>query len=170
MSSAPIASMMRSATCPSWILVSISSQTPSQLVSRFMVRVVSDGVYRTRAMAEPGPWIRSRKPRSAKYTSRCTTDGLSSIWRAASSPRSRSRSPVPSLTRLSTSTAFLVLSTASDELADGCCRSEAGPGLLEEGWDDLVFGDGLDDLAADEDLAFAVAGGDTKVSLARLAG
>src|SRR6478735_6778607 len=43
-------------------------------------------------------------------------------------------------------------------------------GLLDEGLDDLRLGHGLDDLALDEDLALAVAGGDAEVGLARLAG
>src|SRR4051812_268548 len=43
-------------------------------------------------------------------------------------------------------------------------------GLLDEGLDDLRLGNGLDDLALDEDLALAVARGDTEVGLARLAG
>ncbi|CAL2070463.1 protein of unknown function [Streptomyces murinus] len=43
-------------------------------------------------------------------------------------------------------------------------------GLLDEGLHDLGLGDGLDDLALDEDLALAVAGGDAQVGLAGLAG
>src|SRR4051812_10577143 len=43
-------------------------------------------------------------------------------------------------------------------------------GLLDQGLDDLRLGDGLDDLAPDEDLALAVAGRDAEVGLARLAG
>src|SRR4051794_25180120 len=41
-------------------------------------------------------------------------------------------------------------------------------GLLDERLDDLRLGDGLDDLALDEDLALAVAGGDSEVGLAGL--
>ena len=41
-------------------------------------------------------------------------------------------------------------------------------GLLDEGLHDLRLGDGLDDLALDEDLALAVAGGDAEVGLAGL--
>jgi hypothetical protein len=40
------------------------------------------------------------------------------------------------------------------------------PGFVEQCLDDLVFGHGLDDFAADEDLAFAVAGGDAEVGFA----
>src|SRR5690242_19320252 len=43
-------------------------------------------------------------------------------------------------------------------------------GLLDEGLHDLRLGDGLDDLALDEDLALAVAGRDAEVGLAGLAG
>ena len=42
-------------------------------------------------------------------------------------------------------------------------------GLLDERLDDLRLGHGLDDLALDEDLALAVAGGDAEVGLAGLA-
>src|SRR6478672_4882062 len=42
-------------------------------------------------------------------------------------------------------------------------------GLLDEGLDDLRLGHGLDDLALDEDLALAVAGGHAEVGLAGLA-
>ncbi len=43
-------------------------------------------------------------------------------------------------------------------------------GLLDQRLHDLGLGDGLDDLALDEDLALAVAGGDAEVGLAGLAG
>src|SRR5690242_850424 len=42
-------------------------------------------------------------------------------------------------------------------------------GLVDQGLDDLRLGHGLDDLAADEDLALAVAGGDAQVGFAGLA-
>src|SRR5262245_41503943 len=41
--------------------------------------------------------------------------------------------------------------------------------LFDEGLDDLRFRDGLDDLALDEDLPLAVAGGHAEVGLPRLA-
>src|SRR5690606_12667633 len=42
--------------------------------------------------------------------------------------------------------------------------------LGEQGLHDVLLLDGLDDLALDEDLALAVAGGDAEIGLARLAG
>src|SRR5215207_2044536 len=42
-------------------------------------------------------------------------------------------------------------------------------GFFDQGFDDLGLRDGLDDLALDEDLALAVAGGDAEVGLAGLA-
>ena len=43
-------------------------------------------------------------------------------------------------------------------------------GFVEQGLDDLVFWHSFDDFAADEDLAFAVAGGDAEVGFACFAG
>src|SRR3954465_9607949 len=43
-------------------------------------------------------------------------------------------------------------------------------GFFDEGFDDGGLRDGLDDLALDEDLALAVAGGDAEVGFASLAG
>src|SRR5690625_4323405 len=43
-------------------------------------------------------------------------------------------------------------------------------GLVQQGLDDLVLLDGLDDLSLDEDLALAVAGGDAEVGLTGLTG
>src|SRR3954453_19341158 len=43
-------------------------------------------------------------------------------------------------------------------------------GLLDESLDDLRLGNGLDDLALDEDLALAIARGDAEVRLPSLAG
>src|SRR3954465_9332981 len=53
------------------------------------------------------------------------------------------------------------------ELARGHLGGEA-VGLFDQGGGDLALGDGLDDLALDEDLALAVAGCHTQVGLAGL--
>src|SRR3954449_5443092 len=58
---------------------------------------------------------------------------------------------------------------AAGELVPTRLLGEA-QGLRDEGLDDLGLGNGLDDLALDEDLALAVARGDAEVGVAGLAG
>src|SRR6478735_4345776 len=128
----------------------------------------------------------SREPSTAPITS--ASWSASTVLPAPSKPSTATamRSPGRSATTRSARsrrTAYLTVAgtgvrTSADADAGGPGRlvvdglahllGEAH-GLLDERLDDLRLGHGLDDLALDEDLALAVAGGDAEIGLAGLA-
>src|SRR6476646_8803777 len=78
----------------------------------------------------------------------------------------------PTSTPLSGRTALVARSADGDGRSPGPAVGERrlAHRLLDQRLHDLRLGHGLDDLAPDEDLALAVAGGDTQVGLPGLAG